>query len=404
MPTVKAVLRPPKNKDGEKRIFIRISDASGDRYVSTGLRVRPKYWNPNAREVRENDYYDATRYNKFIRDRKKEIEDDLYQLKVDKQAISASVLKKRAKSIEYRGDFIAYADMQAKRKGQGNVGTGNKYRSVIAKMKEFTGGKLKFSELSVTWLKDFSDWLHTEKENSPNTIHSNLRVIRAILYEAIREDQFPQEKNPFFRFRLKLPKVSRSKLNSDEIKKLVKVEPNGNRVQALAKDMFLFSFFAYGMRFRDVVLLRWKYIEGDYIRYEMGKTGESHSVPIYPPTRAIIDKYRPNKLDPEGFVFPLLNIRKNLDDRVILNREISSKNAYLNKELGNLARAAKLTKHVSFHTARHSYADIARTKGTDLHAISNSLGHGSLKTTEAYLQSLDNSTTDRALQSIYEEF
>jgi integrase len=403
MPTVKAVLRPPKNKDGEKPIYIRIADADKTRYVSTGLKVKPALWNDNKREVRENDFFDAAHLNKIISDRVKEIRDESYHLKADKQNVNADILKKKAKSKEYRGSFIEYGKTFAQQKRRVNVRTGKRYDAVISKIEEYTGGKLQFKDVTVTWLKEFSAWLADEKDNSPNTIHSNLKCIRAILYEAIRESQFPQEKNPFFKFKLKQPKVSRVKLSADEIKALANVETNDNPVQQIALDMFLFSFFTYGMRYSDVSQLKWKNIEGDFIRYEMRKTSEAHSVKIFPPARAILDKYKDNPA-PDDYVFPLLNTKRNLDNRETLVNELGSKNAYVNKELNNLRKKAEISKRVSFHTARHSYADIARKKGTDLHAISNSLGHASLKTTESYLKALDNETTDKKVQSVYEEF
>lgn len=403
MPTIKAVLRPPKDKEGKKPIYIRISDSGKTRYVSAGLKVKPKHWNSNRREVRENDFFDAAHLNKIISDKIKSIKDEAYRLKAEQQNVNADVLKKKAKAKEFRGDFLEYAHSFAKRKRRTNVRTGKKYESVITKIEEYSSNNLSFRDITVTWLKEFSDWLSVEKKNSPNTIHSNLRCVRAILYEAIREDYFPQEKNPFFKFKLKKPKVSRVKLSPDEIKKLAEAELNDNPKQELAKDLFLFSFFTYGMRFSDVAQLKWKNIEGDHIRYQMGKTKDFQSVKIFAPAKAIIDKYSEG-LKPEDFLFPLLNTKKKLDDREILDQELSSKNAYMNKELNAIRKEAKINKRVSFHVARHSYADIARKKGTDLHSISNSLGHRSLKTTETYLNSLDNETTDKAVESVYEEF
>lgn len=401
MPTIKAVTRPKKDSDGQVPIYIRISDSGKTRYVSTGLKIKPKFWNDRKRAVRENDYYDAGAMNKIIRDKIKEIKDERYRLKAENQAVNADILKRRAKADELRGDYLEHADRFAERKYRNNIQTGKKYRAIVAKIKEYTGGRLPFREITVTWLKEYSDWLATEKENNPNTIHSNLRGIRAILYDAIREGLFPQEKNPFFKLKLKQPKVSRTKLNTDEIKAIAKAETE-NDIQSLSKDMFLFSFFTCGMRFRDVATLRWENIEGDQVRYETSKTGSSHSVKLFPPAKAILDNYRPGK--PTDYIFPLLDTSKKLKDPLVLDNDISSKNAYVNGALKEVAGIAELSKHVHYHVARHSYADISRRKGVDLHSISNSLGHQSLKTTENYLNALDNQTTEQAVSKVYEEF
>ncbi|MEX0844359.1 MAG: phage integrase SAM-like domain and Arm DNA-binding domain-containing protein, partial [Balneolaceae bacterium] len=237
MPTIKAVLRPPKDKDGKKPIYIRISDAGKTRYVSTGEKVKPGLWIGDTKSdkwVRENDAFEAAHLNQIISDRIKAINDEAYQLKADNQNVNADILKKKAKSKEYRGSFIEYGKTFAQRKRRANVRTGKRYDAVLSKLEEYTGGKLQFKDITVTWLKELSDWLADEKDNSPNTIHSNLKCIRAILYEAIRENQFPQEKNPFFNFKLKQPKVSRVKLSADEIKALATVKTNDNPVQQMA--------------------------------------------------------------------------------------------------------------------------------------------------------------------------
>jgi site-specific recombinase XerD len=403
MPTIKAVLRPPKGKDGKKPIYIRISDAGKSRYVSTGIKVKPKYWNKNKRVVRENDEFDALYVNKILSDKLKALRDEAYQLQAENQNVNADILKNKAKANEYRGDFLEYANKFAKRKRRINVRTGKKYESIINKVEEYSAKKLSFKDITITWLKDYTDWLAEKKKNSPNTIHSNLKSIRTILYEAMDEGLFPQEKNPFFKFKLKQPKVHRDKLTIEELKALIDTKTNENPVQEIARDMFLFSFFSYGMRFSDVATLKIKNIEEGYVRYRMGKTERAHSVKIFPPLQSIIDKYAVD-LNPDDYLFPLLNTNKDLKDPEVIDQELSSKNAYVNKELNILRKEAKINKRVSFHVARHSYADIARKKGTDLHSISNSLGHTSLKTTESYLKGLDNETTDKAVQSVYEAF
>lgn len=402
MATINAVLRPPKDKNGQQHIMIRISDKSKTRYITTGLKVKPSQWNAKIQAVRQNDFFDADHVNQILADKVKEVKDEQYALKAQGRHTGADVLKKRIDAKEKKGSFIEYAHQFVTRKARVNVRTGKKYRSIVKKLEEFRGD-IQFQDLSVTWLKEYCDWMADKKGNTLNTINTNLRAVRAILYEAIKEDLFPTENNPFFRFKLKTPKVSRVKLNPAEMKAFTIVEPSGDPIRQLTKDLFLFSFFTYGMRFSDVVQLKWKNIEGDYIRYQMGKTENYQSVKIFPPARAIIDKYADDPA-PDDYIFPLLNTDKDLTDPGTLAQEITLQNGYVNKHLDKLRATAGIHKHITFHTARHSFADIARKKGTDLHSISTSLGHQSLKTTQSYLAALDNETTDNAVKNVYEGF
>lgn len=426
MATIKAVLRPPKDKQGKKPVYIRISDKGKTRYVSTGLKIKPALWNDRKNQGRENDYFDATDFNKIITDKIGEIENEMYHLKVNDQAVNADILKKKVK--EGSKDFIAYAKTFADRKRRKNIQTGRRYDAVISKLEEYTGGNLPFNDLTVSWLKDYMDWLSDERGNKANTIHSNMRAIRAILYDAIPA-YFPQEKNPFFKLKLTQPKVSKTKLSIEEIKAFSQ-QPAGSEFQELAKDLFLFSFFSCGMRFRDVAMLRYKNVAGGHIRYEMIKTGNSQKVVVYPGAKTVIEKYRRGDALPDDFMFPLIDVQKILrnlipvDDSLTvkdlvfreapgqreqkiqkeLDRDISSKNAYVNKEIKKVATAAGITKDIHFHCSRHSYANIANEKKANLHELSQSLGHSSLKVTENYLQSLDNAASNDAASTVYEEF
>jgi integrase/recombinase XerD len=56
---------------------------------------------------------------------------------------------------------------------------------------------------------------------------------------------------------------------------------------------------------------------------------------------------------------------------------------------------------VSFHVARHSYADFARTRSGDLFAISKALGHASLQITQTYLKSFDRDAVDRLSEQLW---
>ena len=75
-------------------------------------------------------------------------------------------------------------------------------------------------------------------------------------------------------------------------------------------------------------------------------------------------------------------------DGVKLRRRISSYNASANKVLKALAREAGLRApdEVSFHVARHSFADYARTQSGNVYAVSKALGHANLTITETYLR------------------
>lgn len=55
------------------------------------------------------------------------------------------------------------------------------------------------------------------------------------------------------------------------------------------------------------------------------------------------------------------------------------------------------------HTARHSFAKVAKQRGTDNAKLKDLLAHSSVKITEGYMGSFDTAENDRALQHIFQK-
>ena len=86
---------------------------------------------------------------------------------------------------------------------------------------------------------------------------------------------------------------------------------------------------------------------------------------------------------------------------MFLHNQISSKTALINKYLKQIAFKVEITKNTTTHTARHSFADIARQKTDNIYNLSKTLGHSSIKITEVYLASSDDAAVDDTLGSIF---
>ena len=75
---------------------------------------------------------------------------------------------------------------------------------------------------------------------------------------------------------------------------------------------------------------------------------------------------------------------------------INSKNVYANKDLKYIAKKLKLTKNISFHTSRHTWATRALRKGMRIEYVSRLMGHASIRTTQVYAK-IVNEDLDRAM-------
>ena len=110
---------------------------------------------------------------------------------------------------------------------------------------------------------------------------------------------------------------------------------------------------------------------------------------------ALYASYNPKKKDSD-FVFPLLKNSIDYSDATTLFKAISSNTAHANKNLKLIANKAEISKSISFHSSRHSFATRALRKGIRIEYVSKLLGHSSIKTTQIYTKII-NSELDNAM-------
>ena len=144
------------------------------------------------------------------------------------------------------------------------------------------------------------------------------------------------------------------------------------------KHMALFSAFT-GLRFSDVINLKWENIfndsyQGNYIRLKEQKTGNINNHPISATAFKLLKLQNTNK----GSVF--VDIRY---------RDVPTRLKVWIKEAG-------ITKNITFHSFRHSYATIQLANGTDIYTVSKLLGHKNVSTTQIYTKVMDKNKIEAA--------
>ncbi|MDG2768823.1 site-specific integrase [Vibrio parahaemolyticus] len=231
---------------------------------------------------------------------------------------------------------------------------------------------LSFDELDKDWLDGFKYYLTNEaktKSDEPlsrNTQSSYFNKIRAAINEAHREGIIRD--NPLSQVTsIKAKTTKRVYLTLDEVNALAHTECR----YPVLKRAFLFSC-ATGMRWCDIHRLTWSEIEtfNNHKRIIFDQVKLSHG-----------DAKSLQYLDLPKFAESLLGSPKASHERVFKGLKYSS---YINVELLRWALAAGISKHVTFHAGRHTFAVIQLSRGIDIYAVSKLLGHSELKTTEIY--------------------
>ena len=289
-------------------------------------------------------------------------------------------------------NFITYCEeMAAEYEANGQNSCAVLMRSAIKRMTDYKGKNITFNHIDKDFLIGFIEYLNSDirdfdkaakdKNRKPKPLSN---VYKEALFARIMVALNKAErdgiilKNPGKDIDRKLKPHSEQKtrcyLTLEEIQKIIETEykPDND-----IKSAFLFCCFS-GLRYSDVSKLTWKEItvsQDGYAQIEttMQKTGKSITIPLS--DNAL--KWLPER---EGSL-PENRIFYKLPDQVN-NADV---------RLRTLIKKAGISKHVTFHVARHSFATLTLTYGADLYTVSKLLGHANIRTTQVYAKIVDES-------------
>lgn len=399
MATIRPVMRPHTNKDGLNSISIRVLHKEENKLVSTGIKIPKSAWSATRNRVKKT-YSGWIKLNEALDDLENKMNSKIRELEMSGRdyAIVDILLPDESEETPM---FFPFAEEYIQKFKFGLRNTSFKrHKTILNKLKRFSSENLKFEDIDVAFLTKFEQHL-ASIGNSTNTIHGNIKVVRAVYYHGIKLGVVDQAQNPFFIFKLKKKRVYKEKLTEHEIQALHEIELEKDSMLWHTRNYFLASYYMAGMRFADICLLKGGNFSESRLEYTMSKTGTKISLEANDHLYDILKQYNASAKEERDFIFPLLKTDSNYSNPDTLSNDISSRNAQVNKMLKVLAKLCGIRKNLTFHIARHSFADISRKKGVDIYDISKLLGHSSIKITEDYLASLDQDSVDNALRKAY---
>ncbi|WP_340105419.1 site-specific integrase [Rhodohalobacter sp. 8-1] len=410
MASIDYYLKRRKNKE-KHPVYLRIIHRRESNLVPVNIKVEENQWNKREQKVRKS-HTKQKQLNEFLKRYKLEIETEIFYWVKKNPQLRSSDLKQRILKYNKTGgsdsipeiDFFEFSkDIISGFKKAGKYQRKKNYSTVINKMKHFwKRKKLHFYEIDVTFLRRFELFLQEEYDNNPNTIKNNMKKIRKLFNDAIRESITTKDLYPFDRYTMPSKKVYKTKLSEDEIKLFASVDSKIGTRLFDAQQMFLFAYYCWGMRFRDVLQLRWNNIEEGRLSYITSKSTKQFSLKLPTPAKEILDLYRVEDSQPIDFIFPLFDNRYDYSDPTYMEKQVSAKNAIINQRLNDLQALAGIKKHISFHISRHSFAQRARVKGITVDDIKDLLGHSDYKTTMNYIESLGEEHLDSVAAGIFD--
>ncbi len=264
-------------------------------------------------------------------------------------------------------------------------GTMKNYYSTERYLIKFLDDKLKLpdiylKQLDYRFIVDFEYYLRTyqpkkaRKTCSNNGAMKHLERLMKMVNMAVRLEWI--EKDPFRNYKLKFHKTERSYLTERELRLIEETTFKGTGYEKV-KNVFLFSCYT-GLSYIDVKELKTHQlvlgIDGNYwIHTKREKTNETVKIPLLPKAEGIIEKYKEDsQKDIIGKLLPVYSNQKT--------------NIYLKV----IAKACGIHKHITFHTARHTFATtVTLSNGVPIETVSKMLGHTKLTTTQIYARVLE---------------
>lgn len=286
-------------------------------------------------------------------------------------------------------DLLEYMVQRARRaqgEGQGNRGIlGTAIRSAEL-IREYSGKHLvPIKSVDKDFVSGFAFFLKSAKSKmgkmySRNSQYNFFMSLISALNSAVRDGIIMY--NPISQMAVsEKPKHeggTRTYLTIEELKRLYETNYPAS---PYSKRLFLFGCMC-GLRYSDILALQWKNLSFQesgsvMMSLRQKKTKKEISVPLSQEAIKLLPK-RDNSNE-DDFVFR--------GEGYIVGRSVHD-------HLQKWAKMAGITKHISFHTSRHTYATMLLTLGADLYTVSKLLGHTNIRTTQIYAEVIDQKKRD----------
>jgi site-specific recombinase XerD len=216
--------------------------------------------------------------------------------------------------------------------------------------------------------REYQLFLLKERKNAYASLKQTVAALR-FFYRVTLGKEWAIEKLPYPKREKRLPVV----LSKEEVLRLF------SSVRNLKHRTVLMTLYATGMRVSEVTRLRVEDIDSNrmVIRVRQAKGRKDRYVPVSTTLLTTLRTYW-KRYRPKVFMFPSQRTRSSLTTGAVM------------KVCSAAHKKAELSKEVTPHTFRHSFATHLLEAGTDLRTIQMILGHTSLSTTAIYLHVAEN--------------
>jgi len=291
-------------------------------------------------------------------------------------------------------DYIEHLEVEGGRSAK----TAENYKLYLERFVEFSGDT-KVDKISSEMIRKYRLWLNRYKNTKEDelaiiTQSYHLIALRGFLTYLSKRDILSLSPN-----KVELPKISRKQvtfLHFDEISSMLEsitaTDEAGLRDRAIIE-----LLFSSGLRVSELANLNRDHVNTKRREFMVrGKGQKDRPVFIGEAAAEHVEEYLKTRLDNLPPLF-LSYSRNNLSGTSGDYRRLTPRS--IQRIISKYARLAGITKHVSPHTMRHSFATDLLMNGADIRSVQSMLGHSNISTTQIYTH-----VTDAHLREVYEKF
>jgi len=291
-------------------------------------------------------------------------------------------------------DYIEHLEVEGGRSAK----TAENYRLYLERFVEFTEDT-KVGDITSEMIRKYRLWLNRYKNNSDDELATitqsyHLIALRGFLGYLSQRDIESLAPN-----KIVLPKVSRKQvtfLHYDEVERLIS-EIDISSEAGLRDRAIVELLFSSGLRVSELINLNRDHVNTKRREFMVrGKGQKDRPVFISEAAAGWVDHYLDVRDDTLAPLF--ISYSRNVEASTTGDfRRLTARS--VQRMVSKYALLAGITKHVSPHTMRHSFATDLLMNGADIRSVQSMLGHSNISTTQVYTH-----VTDEHLREVYEKF
>lgn len=291
-------------------------------------------------------------------------------------------------------DYIEHLEVEGGRSAK----TAENYELYLNRFVEFTDD-ITVDKITSEIIRKYRLWLNRYKNDNDGELATitqgyHLIALRGFLGYLSKRDIASLSPD-----KIELPKVARKQvtfLHFDEVTRILDTIPLDDEV-GLRDRAIIELLFSSGLRVSELVNLNRDHVNTKRREFMVrGKGRKDRPVFIGEAAAGRVEDYLSSRLDNLPPLF-LSYSRNNLSSTTGDYRRLTSRS--IQRMVTKYARLAGITKHVSPHTMRHSFATDLLMNGADIRSVQSMLGHSNISTTQVYTH-----VTDEHLRDVYEKF